>query len=335
MTGPLGAPAPAPAAAFEVLTSAEPGAIAIIRLTGPASTLVRVVRPFPALPGAVAYADLAGVDAGLAARLDADTLLVTPHGGAAVVAAITDRLRRAGLRETTGAPRERFPEARDAREASLLEALSRAASPLAVPVLTGAISGRADTAIPGVDRLDRLVDPPLVAIAGPPGCGKSSLLNALCGRASAVTDPGAGTTRDWTVTRLDLGGLVVRWADTPGWRPTEDPLEMAAIRAAQPVLESADLLIVAGSPDHPACPTDGPADGPAGGPAVLSRRPDLRIGLKSDLGALAGADLCVSARTGDGIAALLACIRHRLLRGPSGASTDDSEKMLAEDTGAG
>lgn len=333
MTGPRGASAPA--ATFEVLTAAEPGAIAIIRVTGPSSALRHLVRPLPERPGAVVHADLAGVDAGLAARVDPNALLVTPHGGPAVVAAITDRLRQAGLREAPGAPPERFPEASDVREASLLEALSRAASPLAVPVLTGAISGRDDTARPGVERVDRLIDPPLVAIAGPPGCGKSSLLNALSGRASAVTDPGSGTTRDWTVTRLDLGGLVVRWADTPGRHQTVDPLEAAAIRAAQPVLESADLLIVAASPDHPECPVEGPADGTAGAPAVLTRRPDLRIGLKSDLGALAGADLCLSARTGDGIPALLTCIRHRLLGGSSGATTDDSEKMLAGDAGAG
>lgn len=54
---------------------------------------------------------------------------------------------------------------------------------------------------------------PVVALAGPPNAGKSTLFNALLGRRRAVVSPIAGTTRDVLAERLDLSG------DAPGADP--------------------------------------------------------------------------------------------------------------------
>ena len=55
-------------------------------------------------------------------------------------------------------------------------------------------------------RGERLRDGLVVAIAGPPNAGKSSLLNRLARRDVAIVTPHAGTTRDVIEVHLDLEG---------------------------------------------------------------------------------------------------------------------------------
>ena len=56
-------------------------------------------------------------------------------------------------------------------------------------------------------RGERLREGLVVAIAGPPNAGKSSLLNRLARREAAIVSPYAGTTRDVIEVHLDLGRL--------------------------------------------------------------------------------------------------------------------------------
>src|SRR5476651_381511 len=65
----------------------------------------------------------------------------------------------------------------------------------------------------------------VVAIAGPPNAGKSTLLNRLARREAAIVSPYAGTTRDVIDVHLDLGGYPLTLLDTAGVRESDDPVE--------------------------------------------------------------------------------------------------------------
>ena len=68
---------------------------------------------------------------------------------------------------------------------------------------------------------ERLRDGLVVAIAGAPNVGKSTLMNQLAPRDVAIVSPHAGTTRDVIEVQLDLDGYPVMVIDTAGIpRPT-------------------------------------------------------------------------------------------------------------------
>jgi tRNA modification GTPase len=90
---------------------------------------------------------------------------------------------------------------------------------------------------------ERLRDGAVVAIAGPPNAGKSTLLNRLTRREAAIVSPYAGTTRDVIEVHLDLSGYPVTLLDTAGIRPTDDAVEQEGIRRAQERAASADLIL--------------------------------------------------------------------------------------------
>lgn len=60
--------------------------------------------------------------------------------------------------------------------------------------------------------------PPIVALAGEPNVGKSTLFNALLGGQRALVSPHAGTTRDILEATIALRGVPVRLFDTAGIR---------------------------------------------------------------------------------------------------------------------
>jgi len=92
-------------------------------------------------------------------------------------------------------------------------------------------------------RGERLRDGLLVAIAGPPNAGKSTLLNRLARREAAIVSPYAGTTRDVIEVHLDLGGWPVTLLDTAGIRETSDPVELEGVRRARERAAGADLVL--------------------------------------------------------------------------------------------
>jgi tRNA modification GTPase len=92
-------------------------------------------------------------------------------------------------------------------------------------------------------RGERLREGLVVAIAGPPNAGKSSLLNRLARREAAIVSPYAGTTRDVIEVHLDLGGYPVMLLDTAGVRESEDPVEQEGVRRARERAAAADLVL--------------------------------------------------------------------------------------------
>ena len=83
----------------------------------------------------------------------------------------------------------------------------------------------------------------MVAIAGPPNVGKSTLINQLARREVAIVSPHAGTTRDVIEVQLDLDGYPVTVIDTAGIRETDDPVEQEGVRRARARAAEADLVL--------------------------------------------------------------------------------------------
>jgi tRNA modification GTPase len=95
----------------------------------------------------------------------------------------------------------------------------------------------------GEGRGERLREGLVVAIAGPPNAGKSTLLNRLARREAAIVSPYAGTTRDIIEVHLDLDGYPVTLLDTAGIRDTDDPVEQEGVRRARARAAAADLVL--------------------------------------------------------------------------------------------
>lgn len=85
-----------------------------------------------------------------------------------------------------------------------------------------------------------------VVLVGAPNVGKSTLLNLLAQRETAIVTPMAGTTRDIVREQLVLGGVAVELLDTAGLRceASLDPVEVEGIRRARDLLPAADLVLL-------------------------------------------------------------------------------------------
>ena len=93
------------------------------------------------------------------------------------------------------------------------------------------------------DNGERLREGMVVAIAGAPNAGKSTLLNILAGRDAAIVSPHAGTTLDLIEISLDVAGWPVRLIDTAGIRDSSDPVEQEGVRRARSAVRRADLTL--------------------------------------------------------------------------------------------
>jgi len=83
-----------------------------------------------------------------------------------------------------------------------------------------------------------------LVIAGRPNAGKSSLLNALSGRDSAIVTHIEGTTRDVLREHIQIDGMPLHVIDTAGLRETDDPVEREGVRRAWKEIEKADRILL-------------------------------------------------------------------------------------------
>ncbi|PIQ42876.1 MAG: tRNA uridine-5-carboxymethylaminomethyl(34) synthesis GTPase MnmE [Gammaproteobacteria bacterium CG11_big_fil_rev_8_21_14_0_20_46_22] len=83
-----------------------------------------------------------------------------------------------------------------------------------------------------------------VAIVGHPNAGKSSLLNALSGRDTAIVTDIAGTTRDIIRESINIDGMPLHIIDTAGLRKTTDSIEKMGIDRAWQAMDEADVILV-------------------------------------------------------------------------------------------
>ncbi|MGF1683410.1 tRNA uridine-5-carboxymethylaminomethyl(34) synthesis GTPase MnmE [Photobacterium minamisatsumaniensis] len=82
-----------------------------------------------------------------------------------------------------------------------------------------------------------------VVIAGRPNAGKSSLLNALSGKDSAIVTDIAGTTRDVLREHIHIDGMPLHIIDTAGLREASDEVERIGIERAWEEIEHADRVL--------------------------------------------------------------------------------------------
>ncbi|GLX78493.1 tRNA modification GTPase MnmE [Thalassotalea insulae] len=150
-----------------------------------------------------------------------------------------------------------------------------------------------------------------VVIAGRPNAGKSSLLNALSGKESAIVTDIEGTTRDVLSEQIHIDGMPLHIIDTAGLRDSADKVEQIGIKRAWQEINQADrilLMVDSTQVQH--------EDPKTIWPEFFDKLPD-NIGLtvirnKADVsGAQTGLisdttlpTITLSAKTGDGVTAL-------------------------------
>ncbi|MGD8483368.1 MAG: tRNA uridine-5-carboxymethylaminomethyl(34) synthesis GTPase MnmE [Thioalkalispiraceae bacterium] len=83
-----------------------------------------------------------------------------------------------------------------------------------------------------------------VVLAGQPNTGKSSLLNALAGRESAIVTDIPGTTRDVLREEINIDGLPLHIIDTAGLRQSDDAVEQEGMRRTWSEIEQADCVLL-------------------------------------------------------------------------------------------
>jgi len=229
-----------------------------------------------------------------------------------LIHADTDRQRRQALRQLQGLLGDR---ARDWREriieaSALIEAgidfsdEGDVPAELTAPAVEAikALHDEIANVLAAQGHSERLRDGLVVAIAGEPNVGKSTLMNQLARREVAIVSPHAGTTRDVIEVQLDLDGYPVTIIDTAGIRETDDPVEQEGVRRARARAEDADLVLwlvesgQAVDPETKRLLRNSEQDG--SGPVWIIRN---KIDLAGAGGAAARGEFAVSAREGDGI----------------------------------
>jgi tRNA modification GTPase len=170
-----------------------------------------------------------------------------------LIHADTDRQRRQALRQLKGllGDKARDWRARIIEASALIEAgidfsdEGDVPAELIAPALAKvkALLTEIEEVLAGQGRSERLRDGLVVAIAGPPNVGKSTLMNQLARREVAIVSPHAGTTRDVIEVQLDLDGYPVTVIDTAGIRETDDPVEQEGVRRARARAADADLVL--------------------------------------------------------------------------------------------
>jgi tRNA modification GTPase len=270
-----------------------------------------------------------------------------------LIHADTDRQRRQALRQLKGllGDRARDWRARIIEASALIEVgidfsdEGDVPSELVAPALAKikALSGEIEQVLAAQGRSERLREGLVVAIAGPPNVGKSTLINQLARREVAIVSPHAGTTRDIIEAQLDLDGYPVTVIDTAGIRETADPVEQEGVRRARARAAEADLVLwlVDAPPKKnlqqgaaPVWTVRNKIDLDAGDGRL---RVDNSVHPGGVLGQEAGsADFAISASRGDGIpelvAALVAFARDYFGSGEGGLIGRERQRKLLRET---
>jgi tRNA modification GTPase len=269
-----------------------------------------------------------------------------------LIHADTDRQRRQALRHLKGllGDRARDWRAQIIEASALIEAgidfsdegdvPAELIAPAVAKIKT--LLGEIQEVLAAQGKSERLREGLVVAIAGPPNVGKSTLMNQLARREVAIVSPHAGTTRDIIEVQLDLDGYPVTVIDTAGVRETDDPVEQEGVRRARARAGEADLVLWLTDAQHKESRPQGAAPvwmvrnkidlGPAGPDTLGAKEP------AGDLRESGGVDFRISAIRGDGmqplIAALIAFARDYFGSGEGGLIGRARQRKLLQETAA-
>ncbi|MFN9225168.1 MAG: GTPase [Planctomyces sp.] len=255
-----------------VLTASGPGAVAVIRLEGHLPLQENPFRPF-VRPDEVTP-QTAQINRLLYGRWHGEDLVIVRtathcweiqcHGGSVAVQRILQDLQATGARVVPGtgnsqsisraqdlSPEQQADElirralqlcrTREAAERILQQADGRQ-----VRLLQQRAAGNTD-ALEQSQRWLSFTNSLLrgfrVLLTGEPNAGKSSLLNALCGRQRAIVSDVPGTTRDLLDAETTMGGWIIRFVDSAGVRDdaTSD-IETEGIRRSLTATGAVDLI---------------------------------------------------------------------------------------------
>jgi tRNA modification GTPase len=232
-----------------------------------------------------------------------------------LIHADTDRQRRQALRQLKGllgdkarAWRTQIIEASALIEAGIdFSDEGDVPAELIAPALAKikVLLGEIEEVLAAQGQSERLRDGLVVAIAGPPNVGKSTLMNQLARREVAIVSPHAGTTRDIIEVQLDLDGYPVTVIDTAGIRETEDPVEQEGVRRARARAAEADLVLWLADAPEGAIRHDGAA------PVwVVRNKIDLDVAGEPEIPKLGQprAGFRISASRGDGLPELISSL---------------------------
>lgn len=278
-------------AGFEFALATPPlaGPVAVIDVHGDLSAMWNSLGPGAGRlqVGEVRLRDFWGIDRGLVAVLGTNRAQIMPHGGIRIVERIMEQLRACGgALKSELDPEVAYPEAEDRDEALMLAAAARMESAIGLDLLleqpsrwkawrSGSEWSKSwDLIESHAACLRYLLTPARIVLVGAANIGKSTLTNALAMRPASITSASPGTTRDFVGVPMDFEGLAAWWFDTPGRRPTADPIEREAIALSDDLIGSADLIVLASDPRNRE------VDLPAG---VGSEVPRIRVFLRADL----------------------------------------------------
>jgi len=141
-----------------------------------------------------------------------------------------------------------------------------------------------------------------VVIAGRPNAGKSSLLNCLAGRETAIVTEVAGTTRDTLREYIQIDGLPLHVIDTAGLRESEDIVEKEGIRRARDAMAKADRILLMIDDRYPEATAESALGLPENLPITrIYNKIDL-TGREAGIGqTAAGTEIRLSVKTGAGL----------------------------------
>ena len=212
-------------------------------IAGVMAALGRLVEMRPAEPGEFTRRAFEN------GRLD----LTAVEGLADLISAETEVQRRQAFRQLKGLLGDRAESWRKRLIAALALVEARidfsdeadVPEALVAPALevAKALHDESVAALAGAARGERLREGLVVAIAGPPNAGKSTLLNRIARREAAIVSAVPGTTRDVIEVHLDLNGYPVTVLDTAGIRESDDPVEREGVVRARARAGEADLVL--------------------------------------------------------------------------------------------
>ncbi|XP_073517163.1 tRNA modification GTPase GTPBP3, mitochondrial [Phyllobates terribilis] len=114
---------------------------------------------------------------------------------------------------------------------------------LAVDEVVGKLQKELEEHLGDNRRGERLRGGVQVVLTGATNAGKSSLLNEISQKPTAIVSSIPGTTRDVVEATLNIGGYPIILCDTAGLRDSEDPIEREGVRRARARVGEADILV--------------------------------------------------------------------------------------------